>query len=640
MKKFRLIYLFTGILISAFFICMFSPNVAASTEFELTKTEIFHDTACSYYKITNTKQEAMQESTLQTLSLADNQILKDKGYVNGIKHVVGVISNGQWEWQVEESHLKISNETPEIMKAKVWRGIGDFIAVEQSNSSVKKVILEFSRIRVPPSKSISVRYCADIKREFTQKGLTVAVDHIPSFDGVDYLDWAWWNSTTFVVQIVGSSSSSLTESKFTINGCGIDDRGDNIWHLYANHSDFEISRALVHKTLFYGTDGTNPAVTNISGLEELQVPNATRDIGKRAHYAYMNGNKGSGDPGFAYYIGTLNDTSNNLDSSVWGYTYISETDYCPPPYRYSQIELPTGLTVQQSLLAGCGTDSDDTTGTDMSVHEASNPASAMLRMFGQDAGGTYNIKAILLASGSMNWSNYGSDFWGNTDFYINHSVPAFTAYNNKPVMSQSIVNSSDGSNRSDKHLQGFCKGTDLDGRDLIYHYKWYRNQVLHSSGQSGNFSAGINHTKDVEVNAANVSNNALVCGEWIFSCVADDNYKNSTGLNSTPLNITCVEDDGRDAIEDGILDAFTTGYTLYTDWLLYVRLVNTSQKQGRFDKLAAYGNQRWAFNYLIDADDHTDVYNIAPVLYVWEEGNLTDTQIASQVSAFITGTRN
>ncbi|MGV8161939.1 MAG: BspA family leucine-rich repeat surface protein [Candidatus Nanoarchaeia archaeon] len=77
-------------------------------------------------------------------------------------------------------------------------------------------------------------------------------------------------------------------------------------------------------------------------------------------------------------------------------------------------------------------------------------------------------------------------------------------------------------------LFGYCNATDVDGGNVSYYYRWYKNNVLNvSSVTSGNF------TENLQVNVANISSGLVRGDYWILSCLAFDGIDNSSWLNST-----------------------------------------------------------------------------------------------------------
>ncbi len=79
-------------------------------------------------------------------------------------------------------------------------------------------------------------------------------------------------------------------------------------------------------------------------------------------------------------------------------------------------------------------------------------------------------------------------------------------------------------------LIGYCNATDID--TVVYYYKWYKNNILTSSGYTSIYNAGI------EINVANISNTLTSISDvWILSCLADDGLANSSWSNSSSINI-------------------------------------------------------------------------------------------------------
>lgn len=121
-----------------------------------------------------------------------------------------------------------------------------------------------------------------------------------------------------------------------------------------------------------------------------------------------------------------------------------------------------------------------------------------------------------------------------------------------------------------------------------------------------------------EYQSYNTSNFFLGTGELIY-------YNNETG--------------GRAAIAQGIQDALGNNTLIYTDQQIYTRNLTNGQQLGRFDKVAVYGSQRWAFNYITTGESFTNIRNMTPVLYVWEMQNVSLAYTRTAVNNFITQTK-
>ncbi len=117
----------------------------------------------------------------------------------------------------------------------------------------------------------------------------------------------------------------------------------------------------------------------------------------------------------------------------------------------------------------------------------------------------------------------------------------------------------------------------------------------------------------------------------------DDVSSNQRPLLTITYTPTANETEGNAAIEQGILNQIPTA-TIYDEQKTYTRDMNNLQKQGQFDKLASYNNQRWAINYVTDGESFVNMSNLSTTFFTLELANLTTTQITSEVEAFINGT--
>lgn len=101
------------------------------------------------------------------------------------------------------------------------------------------------------------------------------------------------------------------------------------------------------------------------------------------------------------------------------------------------------------------------------------------------------------------------------------------------------------------------------------------------------------------------------------------------------------DEEGRSAIEAGINGALGNSTQIKTGRQEYVRYDADTpiQNASAFDKVVSYGNQTWVFNYLAGSDQPSGMLNMTPVFYVWEKTNMTSNSITSEVSAFITATK-
>jgi hypothetical protein len=127
--------------------------------------------------------------------------------------------------------------------------------------------------------------------------------------------------------------------------------------------------------------------------------------------------------------------------------------------------------------------------------------------------------------------------------------------------------------------------------------------------------------------------------------INDFSYYPSNKFNISILApVSSSQSIANEAIELGITkSSIWPGALIYTFQPVYIRTKNNSQAYAVFDKVALYGNQRWAFNYRINGEasvnSNGQFYNISPVFYFWEGVNLSYYAVSSQVTSIINTTK-
>lgn len=125
-----------------------------------------------------------------------------------------------------------------------------------------------------------------------------------------------------------------------------------------------------------------------------------------------------------------------------------------------------------------------------------------------------------------------------------------------------------------------------------------------------------------------------------LSCKDSSGNMNTTST-SGPLSliITGLEAGGDNAIGTGIQNALLSGYTNYTEVQIYARNLANNQTRGTFDRMTKKGSKVWAFNYVTKGQQHVNMFNLTPVLYVLEMSNITNTNITKTVETMINATK-
>lgn len=118
-----------------------------------------------------------------------------------------------------------------------------------------------------------------------------------------------------------------------------------------------------------------------------------------------------------------------------------------------------------------------------------------------------------------------------------------------------------------------------------------------------------------------------------------ENSSSTSGALKVSILSSDLESYGRNAIETGVRDALSSGYTVYTDQKIYARNSANQQSVGVFDKVVKWMNKIWAFNFLTGNDTAVSMFNITPVLYTLEMRNITNSTVNTTVYNFIMSTK-
>lgn len=167
--------------------------------------------------------------------------------------------------------------------------------------------------------------------------------------------------------------------------------------------------------------------------------------------------------------------------------------------------------------------------------------------------------------------------------------------------------------------------------------------ILNTGTKTLSFSTAINHIQNTK---GEFSFGAKTQGEG----ASDNQVKTKTRPSEYAIaserpvlivkyNLTAAtESEGDAAIVQGILNAIPTA-TIHDSQQVYTRNVSGTQQLGRFDKLAVYGSQRWAFNYITIGESFMNMNNLSTTFFVLEMTDLTTSQITTFVENFINGTK-
>ncbi len=137
-----------------------------------------------------------------------------------------------------------------------------------------------------------------------------------------------------------------------------------------------------------------------------------------------------------------------------------------------------------------------------------------------------------------------------------------------------------------------------------------------------------NDTAVTTSNATLATNFVGAPTNWTFGLLTDYS-EGASYLNNT---------EGEAALEAGIqASAVWPQATVYTNQQVYLHDLSNNQVLATVDRVVAYGNQRWLFNY--DTSTTAGLFNITPVVYSLELVNMTGPLIQQTVIDFISATK-
>ena len=196
--------------------------------------------------------------------------------------------------------------------------------------------------------------------------------------------------------------------------------GDEKWIVWCDTGTDAVQRAQIHKSLWFGTSGSDQLIDDFTTVTSVQTSNAN-DVGKRAHYAYIR--LANTDANYlTEYTGTFADTSTNNNCSSWSKIITVGAS----PSTYGRWEMPDGTTLNSQGPEDPGT--SDEFGTDTSADELNNPATCNLFLSHVNGVSSW-IYSLILCEGDISWVSTGVTPYtvGNTDFYTDESIPDMIA---------------------------------------------------------------------------------------------------------------------------------------------------------------------------------------------------------------------
>lgn len=219
-------------------------------------------------------------------------------------------------------------------------------------------------------------------------------------------------------------ASAVVTGDFEINNCAITNVSSGVWRVYCYENvSYEVRRAQVIKTLFYGTDGSDSALSTTTSVTALKTSD-DRDVGKFGYHVTAGIGAGGGNWTIrATFTGTT-----GLTNSIWTYTKISAGDDVNAVKGFNGAALYS--------ISDTNTPIDEV-GTDTTGDEADSPTSIGTSTM---EGGASEISAsrylVLSEATALTWITTGTPTVTEVDFNATHSIPAFTTLS---VTSEQVV---------------------------------------------------------------------------------------------------------------------------------------------------------------------------------------------------------
>lgn len=210
------------------------------------------------------------------------------------------------------------------------------------------------------------------------------------------------------------------------------------WLVFCTVGTDEVRRAQIHKSLWYGTDGSDALMDDFTSVTAVKTSNA-QDDDKRATLATLDSVSGSTSSQFT---GTFNDTTTNNDSSVWSFLR-NTTSGAQAGTSTIRAEFASGNIIHTlSLTQNQGPTTSDETGTDTSADELTNPADVQLE-YTSDYGGTSTpiSKIIILHEGTITWVETGASATvSEKDYTTDDSIPVMTSAGSLAAEGVGLIN--------------------------------------------------------------------------------------------------------------------------------------------------------------------------------------------------------
>jgi len=249
---------------------------------------------------------------------------------------------------------------------------------------------------------------------------------IPIFDTDKY---TYPTTTNDPIVVIEADDDTIT---WTNNNCILYKLQSGKWVLKCTTGDIEVKRAQIHKSLWYGTDGTDQLISDFTSITAVKT-NVTRDIGKRASYVKTTCIETQNATRTATYTGTFDDTTDNTDCSSW-----SRIEIEAPSGNDAELtgtwELPEGTTLHTLTKETNEDETTDEMGTDLTADEDDNPADSQIYFSVRNnlvQACVLDVRMIMLHYDSITWAEVDANsimtIDSSVDYFDDNSIPVLSA---------------------------------------------------------------------------------------------------------------------------------------------------------------------------------------------------------------------
>ena len=435
------------------------------------------------------------------------------------------------------------------------------------------------------------------------------VEWMPTLKGVKISEWSWWNTTWQYkkqVNVTDTSNTAFTDYPVVISNfnCGnnCNSSGKDI-RLVANDA----------KELQFGLQKINDSYYNIAFWANVTTANGTNS---------------------SYYVYYGNPIVQSANRS-WNISRFNYYDNFDSGSLSGNITVHNGTGVASSLQAYSGSYSLKLEG------DGSANGFATLVGWNITDTGVYLEAVKFDGSGDVaSWNGFtlATPELRGTDGFVN-SMRAVWHASSGGRLDHRWYNPS-----AQENLTSEATSCGLNLNTWHTHDAWWFRNNYTLSSKTGSCNLTTNSTSSVTIgeSTGRIGLTTHPQASTYFDDLAFRKllYPEPTISVGEEATAFASESDARSAIIQGIQQSSIEPSPLtYTDMQIYVRTSNNTQNLGTFDKVAIYGNQRWAFNYVTSGESFTNLTSLGQTLNIWENQSLTSSEIITHVSTLINATK-